>query len=70
MGLGDIREVFRSRQWRSTAAFDEACRLAGWDKEWVEAIFSSVEDLHHEHGAVRHKLTKDSVALLRKMVRN
>ena len=70
LGLGDIREVFISRKWRQSPAFRQCCEAADWDHEWIESVFCAVEDLHREHGAVRTKFTKDSVALLRKVARN
>ncbi len=70
LGLGDIREVFISREWRHSPAFRQCCDGADWDHEWIESVFCAVEDLHREHGAVRTKLTKDSVALLRKVARD
>jgi hypothetical protein len=48
---------------------DEYCYFAGWDRDWIESIFNSVEDLHREPDWVRRNITKDSIRILKKMAK-
>jgi hypothetical protein len=65
MGLGDLAGVLESRLWRRTLIFVFACQDSGWDKSWIESIFSSVEDLHRGDASVRKEVTNQCVYLLK-----
>ena len=69
LGFGDLEDLVSSRSWRATEDFREVCAIADWDVDWVIEIFSAVEQLHQENEAVRHHLTEDSIALLKRFIR-
>ena len=69
LGVGDLEDLVSSRSWRETEEFREVCSFAEWDVDWVAEIFSAVEQLHQENEAVRHHVTEDSVALLKRFIR-
>ena len=69
LGCGGVNALIDFRQWKTLGLLDEYCYFAGWDRDWIESIFNSVEDLHREPDWVRRNITKDSIRILKKMAK-
>ena len=69
LGSGGVAALIEFKKWKNKQLLDEYCRFADWDREWIESIFNSFEDLHREPDWVRKNIAKDSIRILKKMAK-
>ena len=69
LGSGGLGSLLEFRKWKNRQLLDEYCRFADCDRDWIESIFNSFEDLHREPDWVRRNIAKDSIRILKKMAK-